>query len=66
MREIGMREFRANLAKELGELPFRVVRRGVVVCEVVPPTGDKGVVEEYTRPIKSFSKDVQLRKGGGR
>ena len=63
MREIGMREFRKHLAKELGNLPFRVVRRGVVVCEVVPPAGDKGVVEEYTKPIKSFSKEAQLRKG---
>ena len=34
MRKITVRQFRANMATELGELPFLIERRGEVIAEV--------------------------------
>lgn len=62
MREIGVRQLRGNLAKELEHLPFRVIRHGKAVCEVLPPAGDNK--EDST--FRPCSKEMQLRKGGRR
>lgn len=36
MRQVSIREFRANMAKELTDLPFELVKRGEVLAVVAP------------------------------
>jgi len=37
MRQVSVRHLRANLARELKDMPFEVVRNGTVIARVVKP-----------------------------
>ena len=39
MREVSIREFRKNMARELGDLPFVLTKRGVHIATISPGNG---------------------------
>lgn len=56
MRQIGIKELRKNLRKELNQLPFEVVRYEEVVAIVIPPV--EADYKKYKAKVDEILKDM--------
>ena len=67
MRQVPIKQLYKALGKELADLPFQIIRRGVPIAVVkgldIKPTGLDNNQENYAKPPKAKPKGLDIDSG---
>lgn len=62
MRQVNIREFRMNMAGELGDLPFELMRNGKPIARILLPSDIQPLIDETHKTIEKMKKKVGMSK----